>query len=204
MRRVDDHPLRGERRLVAREVLPDRRARHPPGSGGVGAERLDVDEVAPPADRLREDEPADREVGHGQELHLPPAADEAAHEKSADHAAVDGDAALPEVEDADRVVRVDLPAEDHVVEARADDPADDRADDDVEHPVGVEAEGAGALQDIEDREQEPRRDDDAVPADRPVDAGDRKGGLVDLKLPDAKPREGDRVPVKVHAVSLPR
>ena len=88
---------------------------------GRNAVGLTVKKVSPAADALRQDHPGDDDVRQlGQGEFVPPGIDQGC-QRPADDAAVDGQSAVPDVEDGERVDGVFLPLEGHIVQARADD-----------------------------------------------------------------------------------
>src|SRR5262245_49424189 len=100
-----------------------------------------------------------------------------ADEDTADHAAVDGEAALPDREDLRRLARIVVEVEEHVVEPRADETAEERELGGLEERLGIEP----APLRVAVREPEPeghrRRHQEPVPAKREGTEGheDRAG-----------------------------
>ena len=177
-----------------RRVVVDHRARrvlqaHLEKGVGHGAVGLAVHEVAPAAEDL-----ADQHRHGGQVQHrargelLRPAHDEQ-RDHAADDAAVDGQPALPDIQGGDGVVGIQVPVEHAVIDPRADDADGHHPQNSVEDVVLHESEARGPVHHVEHREQEARRDDDAVPVD--VLAEDRKGHGAGIDR-DAEVGERDR------------
>lgn len=84
------------------------------------AERFLIDKVAPAANRLAKDQTGYGKVDERKKRELLGFGEDQRGEKPADHAAVDGEAALIDREDFQQIVRVILPFERNVIQARAD------------------------------------------------------------------------------------
>ena len=69
---------------------------HAPGQGGLGAEGLPVQEIAPAADGLADEQAHDHQVHHGPQLDVAAAAENDGHNHHGDDAAVNGQAAVPD------------------------------------------------------------------------------------------------------------
>jgi len=69
---------------------------HAPGQGGLGAEGLPVQEIAPAADGLADEQAHDHQVHHGPKLDVAAAAENDGHDHHGDDAAVNGQAAVPD------------------------------------------------------------------------------------------------------------
>ena len=182
-----------ERRVNHRATVD----RHAPRQAGRAAVRLAVDEVAPAADALADEQAERRKVAQARKRQL---LDPAVHEKAderADNAAVDGDAALPDGDDFARVLGVVAPLEHHVVNACADD-AERHADDEAVHQVvRGDAEFLRARAHVERRQNKAGADDDAVPVDVLSEHG--AGHAVQRKL-QSEVRKSNRM---FHFSSLP-
>ena len=150
--------------------------------------RLAVHEVAPAAHELADDDAHARHVEQDGGRDLLDLCNDEQRDGAADDAAVDGKSALPDVEDGDGIVGVELPIENAVVQPRADNADGHGPEDHVEHVVLRDAEVLCPREHIEHSEQEACGDDDAVPVD--ILPEDRKGhgAWVDL---DAEIRERD-------------
>ena len=138
---------------------------HAPGEGRRAAVGLAVDEIAPAADALADEQAERREIAQARERELFDAAVHEQADERADDAAVDSDAALPDGDDLARVLRVVAPFENDVVDTRADD-AEGHADDEaVGEVIRGDAEVLRPGIDVERGEDKAGADDDAVPVD---------------------------------------
>ena len=156
-----------------------------------------VEEVAPAADALADEQTQGHEVQVGGQLLLLYLGKEEQTQDRADDAAVDGDAALPDVEGGDGIVLVVLPLEGYIVDPGADDGQGHGEEQGVGDQVEVRTEVLGPLPQIEDAQQEAEGDDNAVEIDLPAKDGKGQGpGRVDPVDPQAG--EGDRACVKIH------
>ena len=81
----------------------------------IAAEGLCIEKVPPAADELSCEKAEHRRVRDGEELHLPPVAENHAAEDAGQDATIDGETALSEVEDLPEMLRVVVPLEDHIV-----------------------------------------------------------------------------------------
>ena len=119
------------------------------------------------------DEQAGRaHVRHRAEGDLPLPAPDDAGQNARDHAAVDGESALPDLERVDGVVAVVAPLEDDVVQPRADDGQRDHPDEKVIERVRLDAAAAAVPRTVEHREDEAHGDDRAVPVKRVAEEGE--------------------------------
>ena len=164
--------------------------RHAPRQGGRAAVRLAVDEIAPAADALADQQSERRQVaqaGKGQLF------DPAVHKQGdhhADHRAVDRNAAVPDGDDLGRVLAVIVPFKDDVVNARADD-ADRHADDQAVHKVvRGDAKFLYAGVDVQRGKDKADADDDAVPVN--ILAEEIDGNAVQGEF-QPQPRERDNM-----------
>ena len=82
---------------------------HAPGEGRRAAVGLAVDEIAPAADALADEQAERREIAQARERELFDAAVHEQADERADDAAVDSDAALPDGDDLARVLRGSSP-----------------------------------------------------------------------------------------------
>ena len=137
---------------------------HTPRQIRCRTESLLVDKVAPAADALTDQETDGSHVEHGENIHLPPFCDQAADEQRADDAAVNAEAALLDVEDLKRVLQILVArVKQHVVKTRADDAADQTADDRIKQVVLVDIHFFARCKAVQNGEQKADADDDAVP-----------------------------------------
>src|SRR5215467_4816509 len=142
-----------------------RRDEKPPRQVRRRAEGLLVEEVAPAADGLTEGEArsCDVQVRDGGQSARERVT--TAHEETADDAAVNGEAALPHREDFSREAKVVVEVEGHVIQSRADEPAEETELRGLEHAIGIET--ASTRLAIGEPEPETHRacHEDAVPAE---------------------------------------
>ena len=146
--------------------------------GRLGHQRavgLLVEEVAPPADGLPQHQPGRDQIGQRPEADLFPLGEDQRGDHAADDGAVDGDAAVPDVQHADGIVRVLLPLKDHIVDARKHDGRGDGQQRVVQHAVGVDALLLGLHVDHHHRNDHRQRDEYAVPVDVVPEHGERNG-----------------------------
>ena len=130
------------------------------------AEGLLVEEVAPASDGLpeRQARRGDVEIGpHGQP---PQPGVAAADEDAAQDPAVDGESALPDREDLRGNHRVVVEVERDVVEARADQTAQERELGRLEEVLGIEAAAPGIAMRQPEPDRHRRGHEQAVPAER--------------------------------------
>ena len=150
--------------------------------------RLAVHEVAPAAHELADDDAHARHVEQDGGRDLLDLCNDEQRDGAADDAAVDGKSALPDVEDGDGIVGVELPVENAVVQPRADNADGHGPEDHVEHVILRDAEVLCAVQHIQNGQQKAAGNDDAVPVDILAEDGKGHGARVDR---DAEIREGD-------------
>ena len=93
--RVDGYAF-GHRDHAARQVIVGRLAVHAPGQSGVAAKGLLIEEVAPAAAALPDEEAHGRQIEHGQHGNFPPLTGQTSEQKGSDDAAVDGKTAVPD------------------------------------------------------------------------------------------------------------
>ena len=135
-----------------------------------GTECFLVDEVAPSAYSLSDEESQGSQVSHRPEIHLAhPARDESA-EESADDAAVDRKSAVPDRRKSRHEVVVDSAVrikglEYAVVYSRPEESAYQRHEHDVEHSLPANAEALSPAAGIEVRQDNADGDQHAVPVD---------------------------------------
>ena len=130
------------------------------------AVQLLVEVVAPPADRLHHEQGRRDDVGPARERHaaaarVPPGRQRAGHD-----AAVDAEPRIRRQDDLERIVRVERPLVDDVVQPAADQGRDRHDDDAVADDVGVLAGGARQADEHDVRGRQPDRVTEPVPADR--------------------------------------
>ena len=149
-------------------VLPRLGESHAAEDVRLAAEGLAVEEVAPAADALADEQTVDREIAERAEGDRPLAAPQDHEREPREDAAVDGETALPDLEDIEQVAGILVPAEDHVIQPRADDDRRDQPEDEVIEIVRRDAdEFFAAVGAVEDAEQKAQRDHRAVKIERP-------------------------------------
>ena len=137
------------------------------------AVRLAVHKVSPAAHKLADDDAHARHVEQDGSRNFLALRNDEQRDRAADDAAVDGKSALPDVEDGNGIVGVELPIENAVIQPGADHADGYGPEDHVKHVVLRDAEVLRPREHIENSEQEPGGNDDAVPVD--VLPKDRKG-----------------------------
>ena len=144
--------------VLRRDVEPPRQARGCP-------EGLLVEEVAPPAYGLsqRQARRGDVQVGDGRQP--APQRVAAAEEETSQHAAVDGEPALPHSDDLGREAAVIVEVEGDVVETRADEPAEEPELAGLEQIVGIYGAPPGLPVGQPEADRHGARHQDAVPAE---------------------------------------
>ena len=95
--RVHRNPLCGKRCLHTSQVSLGAFTVHSPGQCGVGTERLLIDEVAPAANPLPNQEADAHEVKERQNGNLAELCHQAAEHKRADDCTIDSDSALADI-----------------------------------------------------------------------------------------------------------
>lgn len=124
-----------------------------------------VEEVAPASDALSQQESDADNIQQGQELHLAYLCHQKSCQKAADDAAVNGESAFPDIEDAFPVAGVVVPVQQNVIGTCAHHAADDAADDAVHDTVGVQPVLFHLGESVDHRQHQPQGDEDAVPLD---------------------------------------
>ena len=157
--------------------LAGQRQSHAGEGRRLAAEGLAVDEVAPAADALPDEQTGCADVRHRAEGDLPLPAPDDAGQDARDHAAVDGEPALPDLERVERVLAVVAPLEDDVVQPRADDGQRDHPDEKVIERVRLDAAAAAVPRTVEHRQDEAHGDDRAVPVKRVTEERERRAGV---------------------------
>ena len=161
---------------------------HTPGQRGLRAESLPVDEVAPAADTLAQQQSHDAKVRHGPELQLFHTGVTKGHDDAHNDRTVNGKAAVPHGHDLSPVqttVRraVQVQVEKHIVDAGADDARGHRPEHHVQHVVLREAKALGLLHAKQQTCQHGHRQDDAVPVHAMADV---EGDGIDVAFPVAE------------------
>src|SRR5512144_719326 len=116
-----------------------RRDEQLPREVGRAAEGFLVEEVAPPADGLPDREARSRDVEILPDRQPPAPRVAAPQENAADHATVDGEPTLPEREDFTGELAVVVEVEQHVVQARTHEAAEQGQLGRLEQALGVDA-----------------------------------------------------------------
>ena len=155
---------RRQRNLHGSQISLGPLAVHAPGQRCVCAERLLIDEVAPAADPLPDEEPQRDKIKQRQQRHLAPFGGQPAKDKCAEDRAVDGDAALADVDHLPDAL-VGKGRHSHIVDAGAYDGHHSADGHHIDQPVGVNAVVHGIAEGVEHRQQHTCRDDNAVPID---------------------------------------
>ena len=166
---------------------------HAQEAGRHAAVGLSVEEVAPAADGLPEQQTDAGQVQKGQDLELPHAGIDQHAEHRADDAAVDGKAAAADVEEAvprDAGAEELVPLEDDIVQARADDGGRQADEHEIENVVLRDAELLGPAQAVRHGEQNADGNDDAVEFDLEVCSRDAEA-VGRINALNAEPGEAD-------------
>ena len=182
--RVNDNAFLGRDR-AAHEVVAGGLAVHAPGQGGIAAKSLLIEEVAPAAAALPDEEAHGRQVKHGQHGHAPPFAGQSAEQKAADDAAVDGKAAVPDGKHLpDAFIR--KRSHGNVINPGAGNAQHHADKDHIHHGVRVHAEFLTVPERKHQRQTQAHRDADTVPVN--VDASDGERYPVDREF---QPQPGE-------------
>ena len=166
-----------KRRMYIHGLPAGEREPHAGKGLGLAAERLAVDEVAPAADALADEQTGRADVRHDAEGDLLFPAPDDAGQQSRDHAAVDGEPALPDLERVDGVLPVVAPLEDDVVQPRADDGDRDHPDEKIVERVRRDAAAAAVPRAVKHCEDEAHGDNHAVPVKRAAEERERRAGV---------------------------
>ena len=177
---------------------------HAPRQGGIGAEGLHIEEIAPAPDGLSQHHTGEGRIGNGQHGQLFAAANDKRHDKRPDDAAVDGQPAAPQVKDLLEVVLIMIPLERHIVGARPHNGAEHRPQDYIQSLIGVNA-AAAVVGKIDPQPQaEAHRDDNAVPVDLQTADGNRHPADGDLPSQTGEPQNLHGITSFVTLVSFTR
>ena len=161
---------------------------HAPGQFRGGAEGLLVDKVAPAAHTLANEETQGSNIQNSGNLQLAELGHQAAEHHSADNAAVDGQASVVNLEDLQGVFPVFITGiEDHIKQPRENYPGDEANNNHIEQTVDINVHFLAAKAGIDQCQQEPCRNDDAIPIH--MEAPDGKSHRVDVEL---QPQMGKR------------
>ena len=137
-----------------------------PGKGLRGrAEGLPVEEVAPASGGLPDEETQAHQIQHGSQLQLFDPGEHGDADNGPQNAAVDGDAALPDVQHRDGVGGVILPGKRHIVDPGTDNGKGCDPEDAVKDVILRQAELLAPAGAIEGCQEQARGNDDAVKID---------------------------------------
>ncbi len=164
---------------------------HAPGQIGGPAKGLTIDKIAPPPDDLADEQPQGAHIQEGQGVKpLAVAPPKQQHDQDPhDHAAINGQSALPDLHDVAQVLAVIIPAVYHVIEPGPHHCAGQGDQQQIDHRIGVGLKLAGAAHHIHCRQQKSRRQKHTIPADGP--AADMEGHLVQFKDMVEQTRKGN-------------
>ena len=132
---------------------------------GSGAEGLPVKEIAPASHTLADEEAQGHQIQQRRQLQLFHQAQHRHADGRAQHTAVDGQAALPDVEHRDGVVSIALPGENAVVGSGASNGKGGDPQHAVQDIVFCKAEGLGALHAVPDSQQQAAGNHQAIEID---------------------------------------
>lgn len=191
-----------KRRMYVHGLPAGEREPHAGEGRGLAAEGFTVDEVAPAADALPDEQAGRAHVRHRAEGDLFLPAPDDAGQQPRDHAAVDGEPALPDLERVDGVAAVVAPLEDDVVQPRADDGQRDHPDEKVIERVRLDAAAAAVPRAVEHRQNEAHGDDHAVPVKRAAEERERRAG-VDAPVSEQGKADGGVTHHRRHHPRLP-
>ena len=164
-RGIHRDPLLGKARLHACQIGMGAVAVHAPGQRGVRAKRLLIEKIAPAANALPDQKAHTGQIEHWQNGHPAPFADEKGRCKRADHRAVDGKPALPDIQHLGKAL-VFKRRHRHIERAPSQHRKHRADEDHIHHPVGVDAEAARITERKQQRQQHAGGDEDAIPVDR--------------------------------------
>ena len=147
---------RGQRDLHGFEIRLRALAVHAPGQRRVCTEGLLIDEVAPAANALPDQKAQRHQIKQRQQRHLAPFGGQGAEHKRTDDRAIDGDAALADVDHLPEALIL-KGCHSYVINTGTDD-GHDRADGhNVHQTVRVDAVVHGIAEGVEHRQQHARR-----------------------------------------------
>ena len=159
-------------------------AHHRPRKICDGSVGFLVEEVAPSADTLTDQETNHHDVENGQEFHLLDLGDDQAAEQGADDAAVDRETAFVDIEQLVEVAAVVIPFEDTEIQPCADDAGDQSGKNTIHQLAGIDVVTRRALVAVHYGKQQADRDDQAVPIN--LEAAKLKRDAVDREVPSEK------------------
>ena len=139
------------------------------------AEGLPVEEVAPAAGGLADEEAQGRDVQHRPQLHLLDFTEQGDAHNGSQHRAVDGQAPVPDVQHRDGVIPVLAPGEGAVVDAGADDGQRRDPQHAVQQIVLLQSELPAAVAGVEHGGAQAQGDDDAVEVETEAPQADGAG-----------------------------
>src|SRR5690606_2534885 len=131
--------------------------------------QLLVEPVPQPSDRLCEQDSRREGIGECGEADARPPASEPGADPAADEGAVNGDPALPDVEDRPDIgagTEVEAPVRDHVVDACTDDRQGYGDQTDVDHDPGLASAPSESVIGHEDRDDDAHEDAQRIEMDR--------------------------------------
>ena len=177
------------------DVLPCYGQPHAPGQIRQAAKGLLITEVAPAADGLTDEQAVGTQIRKRRKLDLMHFAENQQDQHGGDHTAVnrqssvpDGDGLLP-VEGAVHIA-VKFLIEEHIINARSNDPARRRKQHQINDPILLNAIAGGIVIAVDHREHKANGDDDAIPVDRL--SKNRKGNSIDMKF-QTEARKGNGI-----------
>ena len=138
---------------------------HPEEAVCRRAEGLPVEEVAPAAQNLSDEEPQQGNIQHRGDPELFHLAQHRHADDRADDAAIDGDASLPDGEHGQRVIGIVLPGEGHIVNSRAENGKGGNPQHAVQDVVLFEAEFPASAAGVQYGKNQPQADAQAVQVD---------------------------------------
>lgn len=124
-----------------------------------------VEEVAPASDGLRQCHGREQEVGDIENGKLLEMTEQDGREETEKKAAVDGEAALPDIEDAREVVAIEIEIEENIISASADDAEREDEKGEVQDGIRIEVMTGSSSAADENGQCGTAGDENAVPAD---------------------------------------
>ena len=149
---------------------------HPPGQSGGAAVGLHIHKVAPPANKLADEQPVDTQVGKGQKADLFHMTEEEQHHQGGQDGPVDGQTAVAVAEDGPPVQAAVRPAVEPQIKNDVIGPDGHKGHGDgTDHHVGDlvlgDAEALAPLAAQEHGQQQAAGNDDAIPIDGTAQQG---------------------------------
>ena len=181
-RGVHRHALRRQRGRVGSKIAFGGFAVHSPGQCGVAAKCFLIDKVSPAANALADQKTHCHQIKHLQKRNLAPFARKAAKHKRADERAVNGNAAVAQIDHFPQALVLKR-RHGHIINACAHNGHHCADHHHIHHTVGVDAEIRPIAEGKQQAAHKARRQNDAIPVN--IKAAQGNGHTVNVQ---AKPQ----------------